>query len=197
MHSGLLALRGTVKPLVCLSLNKAIELHMKVFALFIITMFPAVLMALSLSSPCTNKWPKDTPAGKVQVKYRISEYCEPEDVKFIISEPSGEFNDFAMCHIKRVFPYWAPSEPMKTITMKEYEKRIEEGRLSEPDKYHHRTIHAVDSTGNQIILTCYFNKDWAVTSHAIRVGKTLKPVDSDYVKSLPDQNFDSKFKSKL
>ncbi|MEX2961179.1 hypothetical protein [Microbulbifer sp. TYP-18] len=170
---------------------------MKFVALFIITMLPGISMALSIASPCTKHWPKDTPTGKIQLKYRISESCEPKDVKFIVSEPNGEFNDFAMCHIKRVFPYWDPSELMETITMEEYEKRIEEARRAEPDKYHHRTIHVVDSSGSQVALTCYFNKEWSVTGHSARYGETVKSVNSNYVESLPEQSFESTFESEL
>lgn len=178
-------------------LHSALELPMKIAAILLIWILPATSMALSLVNPCTKDWPKDTPAGKIQMKYRISEKCEPEDVRFLISEPDGAFNDFAMCHIKRVIPYWDPSETMETITIEEYERRIEENRAAAPDRYHYREIHAMDNAGERIKVTCYFNKDWAVTGHAVGDGKTEKPVTEDFIRSLPEQNFESTFESEL
>ena len=128
--------------------------------------------------------------------YRISNVCEPKNVQFLISEPSGEFNDFAMCEIKRIFPSWNPNEPMETITVEEAESRLEEARIAEPDKYHHRAIHAVDSAGDNVTLSCYFNKEWVITSYALGIGDTVKLVNSDYVESLPVQRYESKFETR-
>ena len=170
---------------------------MKIITLLILSIIPATSLALSLVDPCIKEWPKSVPAGKIQMKYRISESCKPTNVNILVSEPSGAFDKFAMCQIKRVFPYWDPSEPIETITVEEYEKRLAQNRDEAPDKYHYRKIHAVNNSGEKVTLTCYFTKEWVVTGHAVGNGKTESPVKPEYIKSLPEQSFESTFESEF
>ena len=168
---------------------------MKIFILIFISLFPASTVALSLVSPCNKVWPKNVQSGKIILKYRISETCEPTKITFVVSEPNGVFNELAMCEIKRIYPFWPSREPMVTISEKENKRLNDEYREALPEKYHSKRIHFKDVSGERMTLSCFSNKERNITGYEVENGKNEIVVDSDYIKSLPEQSFESLFES--
>ena len=166
--------------------------------LFILSIIPLTSIALTLSGPdpCRVKWPKKTPPGNIEMKYRISETCEPKKVNFIVSKPKGAFNDYAMCKIKQLSPYWYwdSSKAHEVITEEEYKKRTKE-EPKPPEKFKSTEIHAVDNKGKTIKLACYFNKEGVLTSREVDNRKTIKSVTVEYINKLPEQSFKAEFKT--
>ena len=161
------------------------------------------LPSIAFGDECS--WPDGLEQGFVEVKFRVSEVCEPISVEYLRSEPPGEFDEYANCQIREVLgPHLLSSDaPSRPLSLSEYEDHLASFREENPGRYHLRDIvvSLVESDPSlRSTLRCYFTSDWMPTEAEIitndengeRKGKPFEDFEG-----LPDQLRSYRFTSEF
>ncbi len=114
----------------------------------------------------TEAWPDGIDSGQTHFTYRVTNSCEIADVRFLISEPPGAFDEVALCMARVSHPY-GPTASGRTLTWDEYQAELQSFRETHPQRFHDRRISVKTENGVDAQITCYFNENWERTEAEI------------------------------
>jgi hypothetical protein len=139
--------------------------------------------------------PRDDAVGLVQIRYRVSEDCEPSEVRFQSPAPPRSLQDAALCIVRWVQPDGVTrGEP---ISEREYRRLREIERKNHAERHHSRSIRVTLGGGAQTLLTCHFDPQWKrirSTMTVTRPDGATESVDFTDFDSLPEQFEEFEFK---
>jgi hypothetical protein len=151
------------------------------------------LPSMSFGDECS--WPESVEEGVVELRFRVSEVCEPISTEYLRSEPQGAFDEYVNCQIRDVPAlHFLPSgAPPRSLSQPEYQDHLVTYREKNPGRYHLRKIWVslVESDPSPVaLLTCYFTSDWVPTEAEISTfdekGEMQNSAFQDF-EGLPDQ----------
>ena len=118
-------------------------------------------------------------SGRVEITHRVSATCEVVDVEIVGSEPSGVFDEAAVCLVRARSQPDAPVVAARVLTAEEAAVELAKHRAASPDKFHERAIVVQLGDGTSRTLTCFFDEAWRRTSVQLSGSEADKPVITD------------------